>query len=287
MSDINRSSEEPTVAPSLGAGSWEKVNSLALWVHAQTDVTTLQHGSLSSGLSSLIPHRCSMFDLVRLQPDGTGRYVHPVSATMSQQALEAYYRRYSALDYTVWSFDQTTVNVYRDLDLVDVARRDGTPIYREWMQPQGIYFGCSATLAYKGTSLGSVTLFREREGGDFTPTQMRILLEVARHLSVRLGTLFPRGINSDVVLPGEDQASVVAACYGLSEREEQVLRLMLTGKTNRLVAEALYVSESTVKKHVNAIYHKLGVDNRMQLAHLLLTTPEDKNSVEIPYNVSP
>ena len=39
----------------------------------------------------------------------------------------------------------------------------------------------------------------------------------------------------------------------------------LDGKTNKQMANELFISESTVKKHVNAIYRKLGVSNRLGL----------------------
>jgi DNA-binding CsgD family transcriptional regulator len=48
----------------------------------------------------------------------------------------------------------------------------------------------------------------------------------------------------------------------LSERESQVLRLVATGKTNRDIAEALFISEKTVARHVSNIFDKLGVSNR-------------------------
>ena len=48
----------------------------------------------------------------------------------------------------------------------------------------------------------------------------------------------------------------------LSERELEVLRLVAEGATNAEVAEALYLSERTVKGHVSAIFRKLGVRDR-------------------------
>jgi len=134
------------------------------------------------------------------------------------------------------------------------------------MRPQGVYYGCGATLALDGIPLGSVTLFREQEAGDFSPVQMRVLLELARHLSARLGTLFPRGIADDEQSVDVDETTRIAKRFGLSGREEQVLSLMLDGESNRSVADRLYVSESTVKKHINSIYRKVGVKSRMQLA---------------------
>ena len=50
----------------------------------------------------------------------------------------------------------------------------------------------------------------------------------------------------------------------LTERELEVLRLMATGKTNREVGGALFITEGTVKAHVNNILTKMGVRDRTQ-----------------------
>jgi DNA-binding NarL/FixJ family response regulator len=52
----------------------------------------------------------------------------------------------------------------------------------------------------------------------------------------------------------------------LTAREQEVLRLIAAGLTNREIAEALVVSPETVKKHTGSIYSKLGVSNRTQAA---------------------
>ncbi len=51
---------------------------------------------------------------------------------------------------------------------------------------------------------------------------------------------------------------------GLSEREVEVLRWMARGLSNMQIAEQMVVAESTVKKHINHIFGKLGVENRTQ-----------------------
>jgi LuxR family maltose regulon positive regulatory protein len=50
----------------------------------------------------------------------------------------------------------------------------------------------------------------------------------------------------------------------LSERELEVLRLIVAGLSNREIAQELVIAVSTVKSHVNHIYGKLGVKNRIQ-----------------------
>jgi DNA-binding CsgD family transcriptional regulator len=54
--------------------------------------------------------------------------------------------------------------------------------------------------------------------------------------------------------------------YGLTTREREVLALLVEGRTNRRIAEALFISESTASVHVSNIIGKLGVSNRVEAA---------------------
>ncbi|MFD0855843.1 LuxR C-terminal-related transcriptional regulator, partial [Actinomadura adrarensis] len=49
---------------------------------------------------------------------------------------------------------------------------------------------------------------------------------------------------------------------GLSAREAEVMDLIASGRSNGEIARQLYLSEKTVKNHVNRIYSKLGVGSR-------------------------
>ncbi len=58
--------------------------------------------------------------------------------------------------------------------------------------------------------------------------------------------------------------------HDLTEREITVLRLVADGKTNKEIANALDLSEKTVKNHVRNIFHKLHVYDRTQAAILAI-----------------
>jgi two-component system response regulator DevR len=60
----------------------------------------------------------------------------------------------------------------------------------------------------------------------------------------------------------EEAASFVS----LSQQEKMVLKLVSEGKTNREIAQALYLGEGTVRNYVSSILSKLGVSNRAEAA---------------------
>lgn len=66
----------------------------------------------------------------------------------------------------------------------------------------------------------------------------------------------------------------------LTERENEIASLLLTGKTYRMIAGELHVSENTVKTHVKNIYSKAGVQSRTELINMLLDiqTPSTESS---------
>jgi DNA-binding CsgD family transcriptional regulator len=65
-------------------------------------------------------------------------------------------------------------------------------------------------------------------------------------------------------------AEVLAAAYGFTPREGEVVGLLLRGSGNRAIAGQLGISEHTVKEHVTAVLAKAGVQSRAELAATLL-----------------
>ncbi len=52
----------------------------------------------------------------------------------------------------------------------------------------------------------------------------------------------------------------------LTQREKDTLTLIINGKSNPEIAKALNISVHTVKAHIESIYRKLGVHNKVQAA---------------------
>ena len=64
--------------------------------------------------------------------------------------------------------------------------------------------------------------------------------------------------------PRRSAAAVPGMAAPLSTREHEVLTLMASGHPNRAIAEKLFITVDTVKRHVTHVFEKLGVANRTQ-----------------------
>jgi LuxR family maltose regulon positive regulatory protein len=85
-----------------------------------------------------------------------------------------------------------------------------------------------------------------------------------REFLLRLTDAFDR--HGTRVLPPARRGTVVAPGMAapLSSREHEVLTLMANGHPNRAIAEELFITVDTVKRHVTHLFDKLGVSNRTQ-----------------------
>jgi DNA-binding NarL/FixJ family response regulator len=60
----------------------------------------------------------------------------------------------------------------------------------------------------------------------------------------------------------------------LDEKEIEIIKLIWSGWTNRMIADDLYISEGTVKNYVSRIYKKLKINSRSELINYLGTRKE-------------
>ena len=65
----------------------------------------------------------------------------------------------------------------------------------------------------------------------------------------------------------ETQQALIAERSSLTERELQILQLVVSGATNGEIARRLWITQQTVKFHVSNIYRKLDVTNRTEACH--------------------
>jgi DNA-binding NarL/FixJ family response regulator len=95
----------------------------------------------------------------------------------------------------------------------------------------------------------------------------RAVLAAAAGQAVLDPAVQQRLLSAAVRAPAAAPAGPASADDDLTPREAEVLRLIAAGKSNREIARALFVSEATVKTHVNRIFAKTGSRDRGQAVH--------------------
>ena len=99
----------------------------------------------------------------------------------------------------------------------------------------------------------------------------RAVLAAAAGQAVLDPAVQQRLLSAAVRGPAAAPAGPAPAGDDLTPREAEVLRLIAAGKSNREIARALFVSEATVKTHVNRIFAKTGSRDRGQAVRYAYT----------------
>jgi NarL family two-component system response regulator LiaR len=183
-----------------------------------------------------------------------------------------------------------------DLEMVGEARngREALQVCEE-LQPDVILMdlvmpemtGAEATKAIRdrwpGVQVIALTSFEQRElvqealrAGAISYLLKNVsaneLADAIRAAHVGRATLAPEA--AQALIDTADEGPIPG--HDLTEREREVLALMVEGLTNPQIAERLVVSRSTAKAHVSNILSKLGLSNRAEaiafaLQHRLIT----------------
>jgi DNA-binding CsgD family transcriptional regulator/tetratricopeptide (TPR) repeat protein len=134
----------------------------------------------------------------------------------------------------------------------DALRRPYEAAYARWRQAEALLTNKAPKPA------ASVLRQAHQAASELGARPLRHEIErLARRARIDLQTPSPK--------PGEAEASP-AARLGLTPREQEVLRHLVEGRTNRQIARALFISEKTASVHVSNIMGKLGAASRAEAA---------------------
>jgi DNA-binding CsgD family transcriptional regulator len=134
--------------------------------------------------------------------------------------------------------------------LLSQRRLNALPMFQEYLGPSGIRDQLKVWLWSSANSAACVSL--DRTDGWFGDRDVAVLAVVQQHLAA---------IRESLMSPSHQDANQPEA---LTVREAQVLSWAARGRQNREIAELLYISPATVRKHLEHAYAKLGARNRTE-----------------------
>lgn len=181
-------------------------------------------------------------------------------------------------DELYWALGPCPIITYRSVtgdlaatrltDLVDWRRYRELPIYRDYFAPFRIDHMLDLALPAGPGQHRSFILFRRTGDGDFSRRDRAVLEMLRPHFSRLEAEASLRRQLSEALRAwhGDGEPRPYAE---LTAREREIVELVAEGKTNAQIAAQLWVAPSTVKKHLEHVYEKLGVGRRAAAATLV------------------
>jgi DNA-binding CsgD family transcriptional regulator len=205
-----------------------------------------------AALRRLVPCDFAAFnELDRVRERHLDHVVDPVGAIDGMDAPITYWQ--ARAEHPLCRYHETTGDwrAYRLSDFVTLRDLRRSRIYDEWMLPVGqthlITVGLDAPLDHT-----KVFLLNRPNGPDFDERDCLVLDVLRPYFAMRYRAA--RG--------GREAPDGPRRCGDLTPREREILALVAEGKTNAQIAEQLWISGGTVRRHLENAYAKLGVHTR-------------------------
>lgn len=236
-------------------------------------VPSFGHHGLLTSYYWAVPYIAAIWILKSLPPRINQAYFLYCAMVM----IGVSYLGFMALDRSVTSYlliDTLMLGAFGVCDLFFWSVLTGLTDYTK---NAAMVFGLGLSMNVGGILLGGFVGDRLMAGDDpaFTASLMALAVVLAAMLILpALLTELSRLLKAHIFLiqfseltPEEQAASLTVNPLEsqLTDKEQEIVMLLLKGYTYKAMAEELYISENTVKYHVKNIYNKTGVGNKMEL----------------------
>jgi DNA-binding CsgD family transcriptional regulator len=151
-------------------------------------------------------------------------------------------------------------------DVIDRRAYHELPIYREYFEPGGVEHVADLGLPTEPGRHRGFIFFRGTGLRDFSQRDLDVLEMLRPHLSRMEEHAALRRRLQDLLREREEDQHDERAYATLTLREREVVELVAQGRTNAEIAAALWVAPSTVKKHLENVYAKIGIGRRAAAA---------------------
>lgn len=232
---------------------FKTISESLLELYEISDVQLLQKTFLDD-IGALIPYRQSVFYTMDFV-DGKIRRDHGVFVNTEKKYQEIFFGNTAdEHNYLLSRYKYKHSNVFSESDIFEEKTFIQTSFFKTFMAPQNLLYSCGIILIKKGRPIGVANLFRGREWGDFNDKEKGIMDIFKDHLA---NMVYSTSMSNKIISEINDQV--------LTDREKEIVQLIVLGYSNEEISDSLCISLSTTKKHVYNIYNKYGVNSRMAL----------------------
>lgn len=242
------------------------------WIYLLESILKINYASTVSSMQKIvlervgvqIPYTKAVFFLARRTQKNIYSS-HPAAVNIPEQNLERFIKgRYDDDEYFRCLYYDTKPTVFRDTDMMTKELRENTCIFRDIYSKENIYYAVRSVFIYDDTLLGYMALFRPEQQSDFSNLEIEILRLMVEHISYKLYSLLKNELLTES--GGEPELlGYYIKRYDMTIREAEVTELLKTGYTNNEICDKLFISPSTLRKHLNKIFSKAAVKNLQEL----------------------
>ncbi len=236
---------EKTITPA----EWLEINSLLLSLGDETSINRYS-SILLERMSRLIRYSCGHIFFHQTHKQIPVNYY---ALEISEQTFINYNSYYKNLDdIRRLTFNQ--VFPVKSTRIMNYNRWKHTEYFTDFLAPHNYYFLCGVDIIYSNHLIATLTLIREKEQHDFDDKDLLILKNLSPHFGIHLANFF-----------GLKKYQLWTDNFAFTTRECDIVELLTQGATNKKIADQLFISVNTVKKHLHNIYEKCEVNSKSQL----------------------
>lgn len=212
-----------------------------------------QRKSLTA-INGLLPLSYSIFALVDPSIRSQGMVLQNLDIETDRE-YQTCYCRHDPLHPDHFRDSQATV-VCLD-DLLTEEELFQTVYYREFMRPHHMRHVTEMFLRREGEIIAIISMMRDETMNSFGAAELELLHTLHPLLEFSLNNIYkPQRLN---------ERSILADMFQLTARELDVIEHIIAGLSNKLIADKMYLSLSTIKTHLQHIFDKLSVNSRTRL----------------------
>lgn len=205
-------------------------------------------------MNSMLPLSYSLFALVDPSIRSKGMVLENVDLETDQE-YQSRYSHYDPLHPDHFRESKETVVCLDGLMTEEEIFQ--SIYYREFMQPHRMRYVADMFLRSEGEIVAILSLMRDETMNPFSAMELKLLNNLQPLLEFSLNNIYTpqRG----------NERSTLSDRFQLTTRELDVIDHIIAGSPNKLIAEKMYLSLSTVKTHLQHIFNKTAVNSRTKL----------------------
>lgn len=246
----------------ITARHYKKILKIVQTLHEHTDEYEMRNDVAEPVLDVL---GADYFASFCWEPEA-GRYDQGVYLNMDAHNIDKYLQYFQYRDPITHRLAQR-----RSATLVDEIMPHNqlrkTEFFNDFLLADGLYYGINLHLYQHNRNIGDLRIWRKRCRDGFDASSQTVLELLKPHLIQAIHNIrrLRKSQGTSATPLHEDRCLAIKRRFSLTDREADIVRLLLEGESDDVVASFFNISVSTVRTHVKHIFSKTGVHNRSKL----------------------